>query len=265
LNLKISTKGKNGYIPLVRAGEGIIKFIDFALLRLEKGQVSERVNLQDKEAAVVILSGCCDISSGSFTWKNLGERTNVFEGPATALYLPPEFSFQVRAKSSVEIALAFAPAEKVSSDPVLIKPQDVSVSKRGFSNWTREIHDIIVENVQAEKLLVGETFNPPGNWSSYPPHKHDQDNPPHEYKLEEVYFFKLQPSQGFGVQRIYSPHNNLDELYLIQNNDVIIIPCGYHPVVAAPGYSLYYLWVLAGNTRVMKMRDDPEHSWVKDI
>lgn len=265
MNLKISTRGRNGYIPLVRAGEGVVKFIDFALLRLEKGQVSERVNLQDKEAAVVILSGYCDISSASFTWENLGERTNVFEGPATALYLPPEFSFQVKAKSSVEIALAFAPAEKVSSDPVLIKPQDVSVSKRGFSNWTREIHDIILENVQAQKLLVGETFNPPGNWSSYPPHKHDQDNPPYEYKLEEVYFFKLKPSQGFGVQRIYSPHNNLDELYLIQNNDVIVIPCGYHPVVAAPGYSLYYLWVLAGNTRVMKMRDDPEHSWVKDI
>ncbi len=265
MNRKISTQGKDGYVPVVRAGGEMAELMDFSLLRLGKGQVSEEINLQDKEVAIVILSGLCDISARDFNWQNLGERTNVFEGPATALYLPPEYSFRVKAKSSVEIALTFARAKKASFDPVLIRPKDVSVSKRGFSNLAREVHRIILENVQAEKLLVGETFNPPGNWSSYPPHKHDRHDPPRECKLEEIYFFKVLPAQGFGIQRIYSPDDNLDDLYLIQNNDVIIVPRGYHPVVAAPGYSLYYLWVLAGSAREMWMRDDPEHSWVKDL
>ena len=265
MNLKISTEGKRGYIPLIDREKELTKFIDFSLLRLKEKEESEKISLENREAAIVILSGVCDIYTDNMKWKKLGHRANVFEGAATALYLPPGSFFQVKARSSVEIAVAFAPCRKALSHPVLIRPRDVSVNKKGTSNWKREVHDIIMDNVQAEKLLVGETFNPPGNWSSYPPHKHDQDNPPYEYKLEEIYFFKIHPSQGFGIQRIYSPQNNLDELYLVKNNDLIIIPCGYHPVVAAPGYSLYYLWVLAGEKREMKLRNDPEHEWINTL
>jgi len=265
LNLKISTEGKKGYIPIVSTEQGLTKFIDFALLRLEKGETSDKIASSDREAVVVILSGVCDIYTENMKWENLGHRANVFEGAATALYLLSGSFFQVRARSSVEIAIAFAPCRKVLSHPVLIKPEDVAINKRGTSNWKREVHDIIMDNVQAEKLLVGETFNPPGNWSSYPPHKHDRNDPPYEYKLEEIYFFKIHPPQGFGIQRIYSPQNNFDELYLVKNNDLIVIPYGYHPVVAAPGYSLYYLWVLAGEKRAMRVRDDPEHEWIKGV
>ncbi|MCD6257927.1 5-deoxy-glucuronate isomerase [Candidatus Aerophobetes bacterium] len=265
MNLKISTEGKDGYIPLITREKGLTKFIDFSLLRLREKEESGRISLEEREAAVVILSGSCDVYTDSMKWENLGDRLNVFGGAATTLYFPPMSFFQIRARSSVEIAIAFAPAKEKTSHPTLIRPQDVSINKRGKSNWKREIHDIIMSNVRAEKLLVGETFNPPGNWSSYPPHKHDQDNPPYEYKLEEIYFFKIHPPQGFGIQRIYSPQNNLDELYLVKNNDLIVIPCGYHPVVAAPGYSLYYLWVLAGEKREMKLRNDPEHEWINTL
>jgi 5-deoxy-glucuronate isomerase len=115
-----------------------------------------------------------------------------------------------------------------------------------------------------QNLIVGETINPPGNWSSSPPHKHDVDDLPMESKLEEVYFYKLKPQQGFGLQRIYSDDGDLDEAYVIRDGDTVAFPRGYHPVVAAPGYQLYYLWVLAGEKRIMCPNDDPDHAWVKD-
>jgi len=123
------------------------------------------------------------------------------------------------------------------------------------------------ENVKAQRLLVGETLNPPGNWSSYPPHKHDR-KAPSEAPLEEVYFFKIKPPHGFGLQRIYtSPEdeNPFDEVFLLENDDTVVIPRGYHPVVAAPGYQLYYLWVLAGEERKYgAWSDDPNHRWLRN-
>jgi 5-deoxy-glucuronate isomerase len=116
--------------------------------------------------------------------------------------------------------------------------------------------------VPAKKLLVGETYNIPGGWSSYPPHKHDVYSPGEEVCLEEIYHFRIDPPQGFGFQRIYSPERDLDEAYSIENGDTVIIPCGYHPVAAAPGYTLYYLWGLAGEKREMRPREDPGHAWV---
>lgn len=135
--------------------------------------------------------------------------------------------------------------------------------KIGRGSWERKAYDIIAEQVPAEKLLVGETFNPSGKWSSYPPHKHDKNNPPKETVLEEVYVFKINPKQGFAIQRIYSGEGDIDDAYVIKNNDVMAIPRGYHPVVAAPGYSVYYLWILAGEKREMLIKEDPDHSWIK--
>jgi 5-deoxy-glucuronate isomerase len=107
---------------------------------------------------------------------------------------------------------------------------------------------------------VGETYNPPGLWSSYPPHKHDEHRPPEESKLEEVYHFRVKPSRGFGIQRVYG--QGLDETYAVQDRDTVVITRGFHPVASAPGYSLYYLWVLAGDERLMCPREDPEHAWI---
>jgi 5-deoxy-glucuronate isomerase len=109
---------------------------------------------------------------------------------------------------------------------------------------------------------VGETFNEPGGWSSYPPHKHDRHDPPAEVALQEVYHFRLQPRQGFGIQRMYSPERGTDEVLVVEDGDTVLIPFGYHPVVAAPGYRLYYLWALAGEGRDLRLREDPAHAWV---
>jgi 5-deoxy-glucuronate isomerase len=134
----------------------------------------------------------------------------------------------------------------------------------GRHNWKRTCHDIIPGGFPAKYLVVGETFNPPGNWSSVPPHCHEKDNLPVESLQEEVYYFKMSPSQGFGLQRMYTDDRSIDECYAIQDNDTVALPRGYHPIAAAPGYRLYYLWVLAGPKRAMVPRDDPAHAWLKN-
>jgi 5-deoxy-glucuronate isomerase len=120
----------------------------------------------------------------------------------------------------------------------------------------------------AEHLIVGETLNPPGNWSSSPPHKHDRHDPPHESNFEEVYLYRLEPRQGFGLQRVYDPDSSngtaVDHTYAVKHDDVVALPRGYHPVVAAPGYRLYYLWVLAGDGRDPVWFEDPDHAWIHD-
>lgn len=189
---------------------------------------------------------------------------NVFDGKATAVYIPPNSNYKMTAESQLEIAILSAPGGD-NKEPVLITPSDVKVKKVGKGNFRREVHDIIVDNISftPKYLLVGETFNPPGNWSSYPPHKHDEKKLPDEVKLEEIYHYRISPEQGFGLQRIYTKNKKFDQTYVVKNKDTVVIPFGYHPVVAAPGYFLYYLWCLAGDIRMMKPNDDPLHQWVK--
>ncbi len=252
---------KSGYWPVVsKKNCKHLKFIEFGILNLSKGD-SFQEETKDKEVVLVLLSGRCTIKCGDKEFRALGKRKDVFSGSAYALYLSPQTVYQVFAQSKLEIAICQAPSD-IISEPLLITPKQIKVRSAGRENWRREIQDIVLDNVKAKYLLVGETFNPPGNWSSYPPHKHDEDNFPQEVKLEEIYYYKLSPPQGFGMQRIYTADKELDETYLVENNDTVVIPRGYHPVVAAPGYSLYYLWVLAGKRRKMVSHDDPQHSWV---
>ena len=262
MNLRIQRRLGKGYTSIVKGGKGI-KFIHLGILQLEKKESFHKPGLDERETALVILSGNCDIFSNGQNFLRIGDRRTVFEGPATALYIPAGNEYRIMASSGLEAAIITAPAQK-RGNPVLIKPDQVKIEKGGKDSYRREIHNIMVNNIRAETLLVGETFNESGQWSSYPPHKHDEDNLPQEAKLEEVYFYKVYPEQGFGIQRIYSTDKQLDELYVVENNDVVLIPRGYHPVVAAPGYKLYYLWVLAGDKRIMTMREDPQHGWVDD-
>lgn len=262
MNLKIRQKLEKGYVSIIE-GKEEIKLIHLGILRLKKGEGFDGPPLNDRETALVILSGSCDIFCGAEHFLKIGNRGAVFEGPATALYIPAGNGYRIIANSGLEVAIITAPAQK-RGNPVLIKPDQVKIEKRGKDNYRREIHNIMVNNIGAETLLVGETFNESGQWSSYPPHKHDEDNLPQEAKLEEVYFYKVYPEQGFGIQRIYSADKQLDEVYVVENNDVVLIPKGYHPVVAAPAYKLYYLWVLAGEKRIMTVKEDPQHRWVND-
>jgi len=248
-----------GYATVVGPGEPGIQYIGFGLLDLGDGESWEH-SFPGREAVLVVLGGRCDVEAGGESWAGIGRRSDVFDGRPTAVYLPPGERLTVRGRGAVEIAVCLAPAER-GPKAALIGPEEVRVREVGRDTFRREIHDVAaIGTLDCARLLVGETYNPPGLWSSYPPHKHDVQSPPEESKLEEVYHFRVQPPQGFGLQRIYG--DGFDEAYPIQDRDTVTIPRGYHPLAAAPGYRLYYLWILAGEERVMQPRDDEAHVWV---
>jgi 5-deoxy-glucuronate isomerase len=251
-----------GYLQMAAPATSPTRWIELGLLNLEGDQTWQAPE-DDQETVVLIMGGRCRISSEAGDWRDLGQRENVFAGKATAAYFPPGFAFSVQAAGPVEIAVCRAPAT-CGPSPTLVRPDEVNVRVVGADNWQRDVHDVVVNQVGAHRLLVGETYNPSGNWSSYPPHKHDVDELPDESELEEVYHFRLDPPQGFGVQRLYTEDGEIDEAHTLRDRDTVVIPKGFHPVVAAPGYRLYYLWVLAGEKRVMAPRDDPAHSWMKE-
>jgi len=215
------------------------------------------------EALVVILHGVLNIEVDGEGLGQAGGRANVFDGPPDAVYLPPNARATLSAVGSVaSVAIATAPlADAPAARARIIKPADQRVNEVGHGNWARRVRTILGPEHEAGRLLVGETINPPGNWSSYPPHKHDEHRPPLEVQLEEVYLFKVDPPGGFGVQLRYDEHG--EEIRSVRDGDVAIITSGYHPVVAAPGYSLYYLWVMAGKGRAMAPFLEPQHAWLQ--
>ncbi len=215
------------------------------------------------ELGIVILGGRVDFAAGATHAEGLGGRADVFAGRATAVYVPPGTGYRLEGAGELgaEVALCFARAER--GGPVtIVRPEEIAVREVGKANWKRRVEDVLAP-APASVLQLGETYNPPGNWSSYPPHKHDTEVPGREVVLEEVYHYRLKPSQGFGVQCVYSAERDIDEAHLVRDGDTVVIPRGYHPVAAGPGYSLYYLWALAGPRREMRPNDDPEHVWVK--
>ena len=150
---------------------------------------------------------------------------------------------------------------RAGAEPVLVRPAEVRVNTRGRDQYTREVHDLFVDDPYAARLMVGETFNPPGNWSSYPPHKHDgADGEP---RLEEVYHFRITPSSGFAHQSLYTAAGEC-VTHQVKDGDAVLLPYGYHPVSAPPGYRVYYLWALAGDTRRLVPFEDPQHRWIHD-
>jgi len=236
--------------------------IDFGLVNLKKGETL-RDGTKDEEAVLYIFGGNCSVSGEGFNFKTVGVRRDVFDGKASAVYLPPHTQFVVTAASDLSAALVKAPATAAGS-PQHITPKDIRIREVGKDNWQRKVHDVGMDNLAAQRLLFGETFNPPGNWSSAPPHKHDVENPPAEARLEELYFYRLKPQQGFGLQRVYTA-DGYDQVFVVGDGDVVTLPRGYHPVVAAPGYELYYFWVLASfHDRKMRVQDDPKHLWLKE-
>jgi 5-deoxy-glucuronate isomerase len=263
MNLLRQYAPKDGYTPLAKPGKDGIEFLEEGVLRLTAG-AAYRGASDASEIVIVLLGGLANVTVGATEFLSIGGRANVFAGRATTLHIPPGHKLKVEAVSAVEAVIAKTPSD-LAGEPRLIGPEKVKVSTRGKDACERTIHDIIDANFPSKRLLVGETFNAPGKWSSYPPHKHDRHAPPDETRMEEIYFFKVNPPQGFGVQRVYSPEQELDETYVIRDNSLVKLPCGYHPVGAAPGYALYYLWILAGEPRNYILYDDPDHTWVKSL
>jgi len=187
----------------------------------------------------------------------LGPRANVFSEYPHALYLPPRTRFRVSAGQQTELADGRAPARR-RLEARVIRPEDCGFEIRGGGNASRQIVDIMPPGFPADRLMICEVFTPAGNWSSYPPHKHDTDRPPEEVKLEEIYYYRFNNRDAYGFQRLYDSRN--DRTLTVRHGDVVLIRRGYHPFVTAYGYDAYYLNVLAGTRRSMAASDDPRYA-----
>jgi len=228
-----------------------------ARLCLQAGTTAD-YSRDDEETVVVLQQGSGTFTTPDGTWQV--NRAGVFQERATALLLPPGVSLKVTAETDLEAILVSAPSSE-SGAAVLIRPDEVTVTPRGRGNYAREVHDIFVRDPHAKRLLVGETFNPPGHWSSYPPHKHDGRNG--EPFLEEIYYFRVHPDHGFGHQMLYTEDGE-SVTHQVRDGDSVLLPYGYHPVSSPPGYALYYLWAMAGEQRALALYEDPAHRWIHD-
>jgi 5-deoxy-glucuronate isomerase len=236
--------------------------IDLALADLAEGQVLDLE--RGPEQAAVILSGRVDATAGETALGVGGGRSSVFEAPGDTVYAPAGTPLRLRAvEGPAQVALTAAAAPTNGGPPRIIRPEDQRIADVGEGNWSRTVRTILGPEHQASRLLLGETISPPGNWSSYPPHRHDRHDRPREVNLEEVYMFRVDPPGGFGIQILYD-ENGREEAFVVRDDDVAAIRSGFHPVVAAAGYSLYYLWVLAGEGREMIPYMDPAHAWVQE-
>ncbi|PSR20172.1 MAG: 5-deoxy-glucuronate isomerase [Sulfobacillus acidophilus] len=220
----------------------------------------------EEETAIVILTGTVAVEAATQSWRHLGERDTVFEAPATTVYLPAGVSVRVTAESErAELAICRAPAKSGLATGAVIRPHEVEVVQRGQNLWQREVRNILTADVgpNTTSLVLGETINEPGQWSGYPPHKHDTDQAGLENVFEEVYYYRTDPEDGFGVQLHYAADEYPDQGYVVRNRDSFAIPRGYHPVVAQGGYRLYYLWFMAGPSgRRPVPFEDPRYRWV---
>lgn len=252
--------GGFGCTPVYRKEDAACRWIEVDMLRLAAGQ-SYSYDEAGKEYALIILGGICSVQGVGFDYRQIGKRATVFGGPATAVYIPRNMPFTVTGDSEVRIAVCKSPAEKLFS-PVLVKPEDVRIKDLGKPGWERQAHFIIDERLEANKIYVGEAFVQGGQWASYPPHKHDEDRMPDEGVLEEIYYFEYDKPTGFGIQRVYTSGGDIDETYTVKTGDFVEIPKGYHPCCCAPGYTNYYLWIMAGDNRGFFMSTDPDHLWL---
>jgi 5-deoxy-glucuronate isomerase len=234
------------------------RYVGFRAVKLDAGKSYESRE-PGREACLVILSGRVTIEAAGETFAGLGGRESVFDGPATSLYVPANANYRITAEAGAEIAICTAPAEP-GGKPRLIRSDQVET--RGSGTNTRYVRNILSDSDDAHSLLVVEVITPGGNWSSYPPHKHDRDAFPDETFLEETYYHRLSPPQGFAFQRVYTDARDIDETMTVQDGDLVMVPRGYHPVGAPHGYDLYYLNVMAGPRRNWVFRNDPAHAWI---
>jgi 5-deoxy-glucuronate isomerase len=236
--------------------------VGFEALRLDAGESIQITLPRDREGCLVVLIGRAEVQVGARHFGALGGRSSVFaERSPDAVYAPPGSHYAIRALDAVELALASAPARGMHPARS-IASATMRRSARGQATNTRYICDILPQDEPAESLLVVEVVTPAAHSSSYPPHKHDTDNLPLESSLEETYYHRIDPPQGFAFQRVYTDARDLDESMAVSDHDVVMVPRGYHPVVMPHGYRGYYLNVMAGPRREWHFKNDPAHDWL---
>jgi 5-deoxy-glucuronate isomerase len=235
--------------------------VGFELLALEPGAVARR-GTGDREVCLVAVHGTAHVRSAHGEWRDLGGRSTPFDGPPDAAYLPPGTDFELEAApAGAEIALCSGPAPGGGAPARRLPASETSAETRGHGAHERFVTNILMDGSPADSLLVCEVLTPAGHWSSYPPHKHDRDALPQESRLEETYYHRIAPARGFGLQRVYSDDRTLDETLSIGDGDLVLVPRGYHTVSAPPGYTMYYLNVMAGPVRAWAVANDPDHEW----
>lgn len=262
MNLKKTWNKKYGKAEIITKENSTCKNVEVDMVKLADGGVKS-YSEQDKEYGLLILTGKCTVEGKNFKYENIGERNTVFEGNATSVYVPRNTEFKITAVGEVVIAVCKCPSwndHKVA----LIKPSDVVGKEMGKPGWQRHAMFVLDERVEADQIYIGEAWIEGGQWSSYPPHKHDDMNMPTEANTEEIYYFEYDKPQGFGIQKVYTLEGEIDETYTVKSGDFVEIPRGYHPYHSAPGYKGYMLWIMAGPVRGFYMTTDEEHKWLNN-
>lgn len=271
-NLHFPYRTSNGPVTDIASPENApLKWLRVRRVELSAHTPEWAFETGEEEAVLDIFGGLCTVNisgdAGEAIFPVIGGRPNVFASRPTMVYIPKGTHVRLYAESPHFEAVLVSAHARTVYPPALIHAEETQSRIVGKDNWQRTVVTGVGDNVKADRLIVGETINPPGNWSSAPPHKHDRYGEG-EVPMEEVYLYKLDPPQGFGLQRVYTAPGDPDPIevtYAVRDGDAVVLPRGYHPVVAAPGYRLFYLWALAGEERRYgAWSDDPEHAWIKE-
>ena len=261
-NLLRKPSGKSGKVHDITPQSANWGYVGFGLYHLKPGETAQE-ETGETEVILVLVEGKAEVSSNEGTFGELGDRMTVFERkPPHCVYIPAGSSWSVTATSDCTLGVCTAPG-KPGRKAQVIGPAGITLAERGKGTNTRYIFPIAMEDRDvADSLLVTEVFTPSGHWSSYPPHRHDEDNYPDMTYLEETYYHRLNPAQGFGIQRVFTEDGALDETMAVSDGDVVLVPKGHHPCGSPYGYEMYYLNVMAGPLRKWRFKNHPDHDWI---
>lgn len=264
--LLLKPKSGFGIYQEVSAKDADWQYLNFNARLMKQNEVWKGYT-GDQEYGIILLSGNYSVKTDKGSWKTVNGRDSVFSGIAHTLYLSRHTEFEIKAESEVlDIACGWCDADE--DYPARFKtPDEAAIEIRGGDNATRQINSLIEPGFGCQRLVSVEVYTPSGNWSSFPAHKHDErivdeSGTVKEARLEETYFYKTDKPQGYAIQQIYSQDRSLDELAVAHNNDLVMIPSGYHPVAAGHGYNIYYLNFLTGSDQSLAATDDPDHKWI---
>jgi 5-deoxy-glucuronate isomerase len=238
--------------------------VGFSLWRLSPGDRAAEAT-GGNEAILVLVEGHARIRAAGRDWGVLGDRASVFDRtPPHALHVPPGEGWEAAAETPCTLALGTAPA--AGGRPAQrLGPDGIAPVIRGKGTNTRYTPNIAMEDRDvAEHLLVTEVFTPDGHWSSYPSHRHDEDDFPRIAYLEETHYHRLDPPRGFGIRRVYTEDGTLDETMAVRDGEVVLLPRGHQPCGAPCGIGMYYLNVMAGPLRRWRFEPDPATAWILD-